>query len=68
MKIIQHGNPEKLKRIAAIKTFCCINCDCIFEAAWNEYTEITTRKGKSIITCDCPECHLIAHEKGGDDA
>lgn len=65
MKIIQHGDPEKLKRLAETKTFRCAYCGCIFEADWNEYAETLIRR-KSIISCNCPDCHLKAFEKEDD--
>lgn len=68
MKIIQHGDPKKLKELAATKTFRCASCGCVFEADWNEYTETTIRKKKSIFSCECPECKLLAFEKEDDGA
>lgn len=63
MKIIQHGDPVKLERLAATKTFRCGNCGCIFEADWREYDETCIHEKKTLVSCDCPDCHLIAFEK-----
>ncbi|MDE6454517.1 MAG: hypothetical protein K2L38_01090 [Dysosmobacter sp.] len=62
MKIVKHGDPKKLKELAATKTFAC-GCGCVFEADWHEYSEIRINKKRSIISCECPECKLTAYEK-----
>ena len=53
MKIIKHGDPEK---IAQVKVFKCDHCGCEFEADKTEYTYDDSRAWMDFYYCQCPEC------------
>lgn len=53
MKIIQDGNPDKLKEIVR---FTCKKCDCIFEAEKGEY-KTDSQYNETYYICECPFCH-----------
>ena len=58
MEIIEHGNPESLKRV---KTFRCPACGCKFKADKTEYTT-GNRYNETYYCCKCPECESYAYE------
>lgn len=55
MRIIQHGDPNRLKKI---KRFECGQCGCIFEAESTEYKhEFSQREMCGWYEAHCPTCH-----------
>lgn len=52
MKILKHGNPERLKKIVI---FTCKHCGCVFEADKTEYKYSSFRNEES-YQIECPEC------------
>lgn len=61
MKIIKHGETEKIKKARGIKTFRCSCCGCCFEADKSEYS-FKVEEGPfdynfySVYEVDCPDC------------
>lgn len=53
MKIIKHGDPQKMT-----KRFVCSSCGCIFEADSNEYRTHFVRN-EMVAACDCPEPNCV---------
>lgn len=64
MKIISHGNPQKIKEILHTKAFECPACGCAFEANFSEYGDLSCNTSDyRQWVCDCPECGKLAKEK-----
>ena len=66
MKILQHGNPEKVMEARKRHTtkFTCKNCDCVFEANRSEIKLIgDTKHDISTVRAICPECDCFCNVK-----
>lgn len=56
MRIIKHGNPNKI-------VFECPWCGCIFKACKGEYTVYSSQSGlKTWAAIECPDCKGIAEK------
>lgn len=59
MKIIKHGDIEKMKAYKAPLLFECLNCGCVYETNSDECEKRWNVLSDLMYSCNCPDCGFL---------